>query len=847
MAIATTIEAETLAAQGNLSIAVGDTSSPLLEITIGEAVAEAARRWPEMLALVSLHEGVRWSFAELDRRVSQLAAGLLKLGLKPGDRVAVWAPNGANWTLLQFATARAGLVFVTFNTAYRRVELEHVLSLCGARAIVMAPGFRDIDYALELASIAASDLQFRIWLGEAPPQGYLAFDNIFTTDLSPLAAVHAGAGDPVNIQFTSGTTGSPKGVTLSHRNVLNNGADVGLRTGIATGDRVLIPVPLYHCFGMVMGNLACISRGATMVYPAAGFDPQASLAAIEAERCTHAYGVPTMFIAMLGAPDFDRWDLSSLKGGIMAGSTCPVEVMRRVIERMHMRDVTIAYGMTETSPVSTQTLVSDPLDMRVETVGRVMPHITIKIIDEQGDIVPRGVQGELCTKGYSVMSGYWRDPEATARAVDGDGFMHSGDLATMDQNGFVKITGRAKDMIIRGGENISPREIEEHLHRHPAIFDIAVIGVPDPRFGEAVYAWVVRAPGASLEAQEVIDFCRGQLAHYKTPAHVRFIDNLPMTASGKVQKYLLRQAMAEESPVLPAVSIDPEMAALAESFANPAAPSIANNPPEVMRAMLSFMSPTGGPDMYSIADLNLSGVPARDYRPVQSPKATILFFHGGGWVVGSVSDYDMFARTLAEHTGCRVVSVDYRLAPEHPFPAAVDDAWTALSGLETTGQVFVAGDSAGGNLSSVIAQMARDHGAPALAGQILIYPSVAGHTDGTAMHAFDPPFMKRDHIRAFYDLYVPDLQQRTDPRFAPARGRLGGVAPALVITAGADLLAAEGEAYANAMAEAGVQVTQHHQPGALHAYLTLASGTTAARLTLKRIRDFIDQHLDSPP
>lgn len=826
-----------------MSIAVGDTSSPLLEITIGEAVAQAARRWPQAPALASLHEGIRWSFAELDERVSQLAAGFLKLGLNPGDRVAVWAPNGAAWTLLQFATARAGLILVTFNTAYRRVELEHVLTLSGARAIVMAPGFRDIDYATEMASIPAPDLKFRIWLEEAPPQGYLAFADVFSTDLSALATVNARCGDPVNIQFTSGTTGAPKGVTLTHRNVLNNGADVGLRAGIGTGDRVLIPVPLYHCFGMVMGNLACITRGATMVYPAAGFDPQASLAAIEAERCTHAYGVPTMFIAMLGAPDFDRWDLSSLRGGIMAGSTCPVEVMRRVIERMHMRDVTIAYGMTETSPVSTQTLVSDPLDMRVETVGRVMPHLTIKIIDELGQTVPRGEQGELCTKGYSVMSGYWRDTEATARAVDADGFMHSGDLATMDQHGFVKITGRAKDMIIRGGENISPREIEEHLHKHPAIFDTAVIGVPDARFGEAVCAWVVRAPGADLQAEDVIDFCRGQLAHYKTPAHVRFIDNLPMTASGKVQKYMLREAMAAEVPPLQNVSIDPEMVSLAEVFANPELPSITKSGPQVMRAIFSQMSPVGGPDMYSIADLNLSGVPARDYRPVQTPKATILFFHGGGWVVGSVSDYDLFARTLAERTGCRVVSVDYRLAPEHPFPAAVDDAWTALSSLETLGPLFVAGDSAGGNLSAVMAQTARDHGTPALAGQILIYPSVAGHTEGPAMQAFDPPFMKRDHIRAFYDLYVPDLRQRSDPRFAPARGRLGDLAPALVIAGGADLFAAEAEAYADAMAEAGVAVTRRHQPGALHAYLTLAPGTTAASLTLTCIRDFIDQQL----
>lgn len=829
--------------QDGLAMDAGDVAAPLLEITIGEAVAEAARRWPQLPALVSLHEGVRWTFAELDERVSQLAAGLIRLGLKPGDRVAVWAPNGADWTLLQFATARAGLIFVTFNTAYRRVELEHVLNLSGARAIVTAPGFRDINYAEELAGIPAPDLQFRIWLGAVPPDGFIGFDDLFDIDVSPLAAATPTPRDPVNIQFTSGTTGRPKGVTLTHRNILNNGAAVGQRAGIEAGDRVCIPVPLYHCFGMVMGNLACVTHGATMVYPAAGFDAQASLAAIETERCTHAYGVPTMFIAMLAAPDFDSRDLSSLRGGIMAGATCPVEVMRRVIDRMHMRDVTIAYGMTETSPVSTQTFADDPLDMRVETVGRVLPHIEIKIVDEQGDTVRRGVQGELCTRGYSVMSGYWRDPEATAKAVDADGFMHSGDLATMDQHGFVKITGRAKDMIIRGGENISPREIEEYLHRHPAIVDVAVIGVPDDRFGERVCAWVVRTPGATLEAAEVMDFCRGQLAHFKVPAQVHFVDQLPMTASGKVQKYLMRQAMADEGSARPELVIDPEMAPLAEAFANPELPSITNSSPEIMRAMLAQMSPGGGPDMHNVVEFDLSGVPARDYWPVPSPKATILFFHGGGWVVGSVRDYDLFARTLAAQTGCRVVSVDYRLAPEHPFPAAVEDAWASLSSLEPTGPLFVAGDSAGGNLSAVLAQIARDHEAPALAGQILIYPSVAGDTDSAAMHAFDPPFMKRADIRAFYDLYVPDIRQRTDPRFAPARGRLGDLAPALVISAGADLLAAEAQDYARAMAKTGVEVWTHHQPGALHGYLTLAIGTTAASETLSRIRNFIDQQL----
>ncbi|MCW1383678.1 AMP-binding protein [Novosphingobium sp. KCTC 2891] len=531
-------------APGMLALSVGDTTVPLIEHDIGEAVARAARLWPAEEALVSRHEGIRLTFGELDRQVSELAAGLRKLGLNRGDRVAVWAPTCAAWTLLQFATARAGLVFVTFNTAYRRVELEHVLDLSGARAIVMAPGFKDIDYAAELAGIPAPGLEFRVWLGDTPPPGYLPFTDIPSSDLTWLDGVAADAREPVNVQFTSGTTGRPKGVTLSHRNILNNGADVGRRAGVGAGDRVCIPVPLYHCFGMVMANLACIASGAAMIYPAPGFDADASLAAIEVERCTHCYGVPTMFIAMLSALDRQDRDLGSLRGGIMAGTTCPVEVMRRVMDRMHMAEVTIAYGMTETSPVSTQTSLDDPVRVRVETVGKVMPHIEIKIVDELGQTVDRGTQGELCTRGYSVMAGYWNDPDATALAVDRDGFMHSGDLAVMDEDGYVRITGRAKDMIIRGGENISPREIEEYLYRHAEIVDVAVIGVPDQQFGEIVCAWVVTAAGSRLDADQIRAFCRGQLAHYKVPAIVRLVDQLPMTASGKVQKFMMRQAMA---------------------------------------------------------------------------------------------------------------------------------------------------------------------------------------------------------------------------------------------------------------------------------------------------------------
>ena len=523
------------------SIALGSCDEPLLALSIGDALRKAAREWPHTDALVSCAEAVRWSFADLDARVDQLAAGLLELGLEPGDRVALWAPNCAAWTLMQFATARAGLVFVTFNTAYRRLELAHVLALSGARAIVSVSGFKDIDYAEELEAIGAAGLEWRIMLDAPPPRGWVAFDSLFSENLSALDDVACDPDDAANIQFTSGTTGRPKGVTLSHRNILNNGAAVGVRAGLRAGDRLCIPVPLYHCFGMVMGNLACVAHGAAMVYPAAGFDPAASLSAVATERCTHLYGVPTMFIAMLADPAFERHDLSSLRGGIMAGATCPVEVMRRVIERMNMRDVTIAYGMTETSPVSTQTLPSDPFAARIETVGRVMPHLEIRIVDAEGRIVPRGVEGELCTRGYSVMKGYWGDPEATRASIDADGFMHSGDLATMDAEGFVRITGRAKDMIIRGGENVSPREIEEFLHTHPEIADVAVVGAPDERFGEAVCAWIVRGSGSTLDEASVGAFCRGQLAHFKIPSRVRFVDALPMTPSGKVVKYVLRE------------------------------------------------------------------------------------------------------------------------------------------------------------------------------------------------------------------------------------------------------------------------------------------------------------------
>lgn len=530
-----------------LAIARGATDTPLIDHSIGAALRRAARLWPQGEALVACAEGRRLSWQQLDRETDRLAAGLLALGLVPGDRVAIWAPNCLAWTLLQFATARAGLIFVTFNTAYRRSELAHVLALSGARMLVSVAGFKDIDYAAELAAINAPSLRWRVMLDAPPPPGWLAFDALASDDLAPLAGVAPQAADPVNIQFTSGTTGRPKGVTLSHHNILNNGAAVGRNAGIAAGDRVCIPVPLFHCFGMVMGNLACVAHGATMVYPDRGFSAAATLAAIADEACTHCYGVPTMFIAMLDALDGAAYDLGALRGGIMAGSNCPVEVMRRVQSRMHMRDVTIAYGMTETSPVSTQTLPDDPFEARIASVGRVLPHIEVKIVDAEGQTVARGSEGELCTRGYSVMAGYWGDPEATARAIDTEGFMHSGDLAVMDAAGYVAITGRSKDMIIRGGENISPREIEEHLYTLAGVQDVAVVGVPDAKFGEAVAAWIVTAPGQTLSAEAVRDHCRGAIAHYKLPSRVRFVEALPVTPSGKVQKFIIRNIESEAS------------------------------------------------------------------------------------------------------------------------------------------------------------------------------------------------------------------------------------------------------------------------------------------------------------
>ena len=554
-----------------LSWVRGARTPPLLEITIGAALDAAAARWGDAEALVSPHQGVRWTWAGLARRAEATAAGLLALGLEPGDRIGIWAPNCAEWALTQFAAAKAGLILVTINPAYRLAELEYTLNKVGVRALVCAASYETSDYAgmvetlapelpdafpgaLQAARLPALRAAIKIG-GEVRP-GW--FD---ITDLPDLAepahedrlfeiAADLSPSDPVNIQFTSGTTGLPKGATLTHRNILNNGYFVGLAQGLTPADRICIPVPLYHCFGMVMGNLAAVTHGAAMIYPAPTFDPIATLDVVERERCTALYGVPTMFIAELACPSFSGGaparDLSSLRTGVMAGSPCPVEVMKQVIGRMGMADVTIAYGMTETSPVSFQTGADDPVERRVASIGRVQPHLEVKIVDEAGEIVPRGVAGEVCTRGDSVMAGYWNDPERTAEAVDAEGWMHTGDLGTLDATGYGNIVGRIKDMVIRGGENIYPREIEEFLYAHPKVADVQVVGVPDPKMGEELCAWIRLAAGETADEAEIRGHCQGQIAHYKIPRYVRFVDDFPMTVTGKVQKFLIRRAMIEE-------------------------------------------------------------------------------------------------------------------------------------------------------------------------------------------------------------------------------------------------------------------------------------------------------------
>lgn len=549
------------------SLVVGSIEEPLIGKTIGNAIADAADRWGTRSALVDVGQGVRFSWEELHRDSDSLALGLFELGLRPGDRIGIWSLNRFEWTLTQFAAAKLGLILVTINPAYRLAELEYALLTAGCAALVVSPPFKTSDYpgmirslvpelldarVGELRSARLPKLRHVIQMGPKSADRALAFCEVLeagtgmSREVLGQIAGTLGVHDPINVQFTSGTTGAPKGVTLSHHNILNNGYFVGRTMQIGSEDRICIPVPLYHCFGMVMGNLASLTHGSTMVYPGEGFDPESTLRAIAVEACTALYGVPTMFIAELEHPQFAGFDLSSLRTGIMAGSPCPIEVMRKVLDRMHMSQVTIAYGMTETSPVSFQSGIADSLERRVSTVGRIHPHVEVKIVDSEGRIVPRGSAGELCTRGYSVMGGYWDDPEQTAAVKDSEGWMHSGDLATIDSEGFCNIVGRLKDMVIRGGENLYPREIEEFLYRHPAICDVQVFGVPDKKFGEELCAWVILYESAEITVNDLKKYCSGQIAHQKIPRYFKFVEKFPMTVTGKVQKYLMKEAMQAE-------------------------------------------------------------------------------------------------------------------------------------------------------------------------------------------------------------------------------------------------------------------------------------------------------------
>jgi fatty-acyl-CoA synthase len=534
----------------------GTSSTPLIGETIGAHFDRAAARWNALEALVVRQQNIRWTYGELKQRVDGLAAGLLALGLEPGERIGIWSPNNAEWVVAQFATAKAGLILVNINPAYRLIELEHALRKSGCTALITAPGFKRSDYLAMVRKLVDEgrlpQLRILIHLGEEAQPGMVPFAEVAERGGAAERARLAELAwllqfdDAINIQFTSGTTGLPKGATLTHHNILNNGFFCGEIMGMGEGDRLCIPVPLYHCFGMVLSNLAAITHGAVMVFPSESFDALAVLETVEAERCTGLHGVPTMFIAEMAVPEFRRFDLSSLRIGIMAGSPCPVEVMRRVIGEMNMRDITIVYGMTETSPGSFQTGVDDPPERRVSTVGRVHPHVEVKIVDTAGRVVPRGTPGELLTRGYSVMPGYWDGPQQTAEAIDAAGWMHTGDLATIDEEGYCNIVGRLKDMVIRGGENIYPREVEEFLFRHPKIEAAQVFGVPDPKFGEELCAWIKVRAGETLAEADVKAFCEGEIARYKIPRHIRFVADYPMTVTGKVQKFAMRQQMMQE-------------------------------------------------------------------------------------------------------------------------------------------------------------------------------------------------------------------------------------------------------------------------------------------------------------
>ncbi|UIF86000.1 AMP-binding protein [Cupriavidus sp. UYPR2.512] len=546
-----------------LSLVAGNTDIPLPDQTIPALLARTVAANPDGPAVVFREHGVRWSWAEFSDQVDRLASGLLQRGIQPGDRVGIWAPNRPEWLVTQFATARIGAILVNINPAYRQAELEYALNKAGVRMLITAARFKTSDYLATLQALAPElaeaepgalratrlpRLQWVVRMGSEATPGMLNYDALLAEpDTARLDAVTATlcAHDAINIQFTSGTTGNPKGATLTHHNVVNNGRFVAMAMRLGDGDVLCIPVPLYHCFGMVLSVLACVSVGACMVFPGEAFDPLATMQAASEERCTALHGVPTMFIAQLDHPEFSRFDFSTLRTGIMAGAPCPIEVMKRVVADMHMSEVTIAYGMTETSPVSFQSATDDPLDKRVATVGRVQPHLECKVVDALGEIVPTGATGELCTRGYSVMQGYWEDDERTREAIR-DGWMHTGDLATIDDEGYCNIVGRVKDMLIRGGENIYPREIEEFLFRHPKVQAVQVFGVPDQKYGEEVCAWIVLKPGQTATEDEIRTYCRDQIAHYKIPRYIRFVSEMPMTVTGKVQKFVMRDTMIHD-------------------------------------------------------------------------------------------------------------------------------------------------------------------------------------------------------------------------------------------------------------------------------------------------------------
>ncbi len=560
------------AVKSKTSYASGVGRPPLWGRTIGMALDHAASLYPDQPALISCHQQIRYKYRDFVSEVEQAARGFLHLGIQKGDRVGIWATNYAEWAITQFATAKVGAILVTINPAYRAAELEFALRQSECSTLVLMQGFRDCDYVETLASICPEFgsgrpgeldsprlpfLRNVIFVGGAIPAGACGRTMFAWNDFiemgrrEPLEALRAREAtldfdDPINIQYTSGTTGFPKGAMLSHHNIVNNGLLVGAAMKLSPEDRLAIPVPFYHCFGMVLGNMVSVASGAAMVLPAPHFNALATLQAVQAERCTALHGVPTMFIAELEHPEFKRFDLSSLRTGIMAGSPCPIEVMKRVVNEMHCSDMTIAYGLTETSPVVTQTTTDDPIELRVSTVGKPMPHTEIKIIDLEGRIVPRGEQGELCARGYMIMKGYYKNQEATRAALDDAGWFHSGDMATMDENGYCRITGRLKDMICRGGENIYPREIEEFLYAHPAISDVQVIGVPDVKYVEQVAAWIKLKEGAVCDADDIRNFCKGRIADFKVPRHVKFVDSFPMTVTGKIQKFKMREISIQE-------------------------------------------------------------------------------------------------------------------------------------------------------------------------------------------------------------------------------------------------------------------------------------------------------------